>query len=880
MGGRWVRRCSAGAVGLALASLALTGAGASAAVVAEGKGGGADERQGTVYSRLVFDADRSGELNVLETTRLRLSAAHPMARTLLNDPADREKMEFVKGWFEAGLDLFNEYALDPLSLDSVEVEQGWLLAEQTERLPEDPEAEHIRLGSFLLNWHRGEGVRVGTALIDPTTDDIGWVVVLELDQVSIDRIRPPPSTLSRDGSRITVAWRFPPGTARPPHVNLTLPWAVSLAADESPGWLLLPLLTYLIIAFPLLPALFFLLRRRDLRDALPDSDLLARQLNRLLLAAACLLGSVAGLFVLNELSSGFADLAIFSLRVRVPTAAWPLGLAAGFAAAVFAAGRPPTAWRWIAPVWALVGAAIVLPFLRFEDGDFFTSPSGWEWLLQAVQIPILFVVLFALLDGVLRVGAYWLDSRRDEKAALARWWARADVPALLLTCGLFALVLDGTGNPTYLPTIDRAAFVAKAAYWSPEATLSIALSSGLLVGMALLPAAVRLLSETDDPAPFLVNQRGKWLVAASLFLLFVVPPIGTTAGIPIPIPTLVGAAVLAVLAAIRFVKLERLEWEIALLNRGRGLLARARTRLLMRHRREIVDRALLIERVQRERSKIRHRGETDGEWAERFVSDRGRLAGLDVAERYLQTGDAPHGARPSRADRAMVRLRFPSSPPLLYPALGCGPGRDWRESGQLAFKYGARLAVLPIAFTFLALLGDDLEQAFNSEFGLDLFLFMAEALREVAFWLVAAYTFGCLFSWLPGMNGALKGLVFSLPVAIAVGTEALFPIFTINSEWVFRSLFLLIFLSAIGLLLDFRTVRDAGLRSRSLGELYRVRSLRFGLVNLVPLAIAAIAIYQGFRAGNPQEAIERAVESASSFPASGGGGGGTGLEGP
>ena len=778
-----------------------------------------DEWRGTVLSRFVFDADRSGQLEITESTRLLVPTSHPKVKRFLGagagrqSPARSKLRQRARDWIDADLGLFYYPFLErPASLGAVEIERGRLVVEAEDRQGTEQEEEGAReegrwFGPFFL---ASEGMMLKSSEPRPSAD-VGWVVRLELDQTGVGSLRPPPTTLDRDGSHTTVVWRFPPGAAAPLRVDLEPPWTVDLAADEGAETDLLGQLGYLLVVLLFLPVLSFLLRRRDLRTALPDVDLLRQQLRRLLIAAALLVAIAVALWIMNWTLDRFDRLQSWPELPRQLIIDLPILLAAAAVAAVFSAGRRPTAWRWIVPLYVLVAAVIVLTRIRILVVDFEHDPTDWEVILAALDVVVIGLLLFAFLDGLIRVCLYWLEVGRDPASAFGAWRPRADVPALLVALILLAVSMNSlTGR------LSGNAFGHKLLYEAPSMIFGLALYGAPLLSLALLPGAARLLSETRRPEPFLVAQRGRWLVAAALFLLFVVPTSGSMAGIQAPMPLLVGVAAFALLVLLRLARLERLEREVALRNLGPDLLRR--TGLLTRNAREIVDRALLIERVQRERRGVRQQGEGDGVWAEEHGAARAQLSRLDAAERYLQTGDPPPGTTPSRADRETVSLRFPSRPPLLYPALGCGPGRNWRESGRIALRYGAWLALPAIVFFLFILFRHDLDQILHSELGTEPLLLLALIGQEVAFWLVAAFIFGCLFSWLPGANGLLKGLVLSLPVAAAVGAMALCPIFQVESDQALRPFVLLLFLSLLGLLMDFRTVRGAGLRNPQPGR--------------------------------------------------------------
>ena len=152
-------------------------------------------------------------------------------------------------------------------------------------------------------------------------------------------------------------------------------------------------------------------------------------------------------------------------------------------------------------------------------------------------------------------------------------------------------------------------------------------------------------------------------------------------------------------------------------------------------------------------------------------------------------------------------------------------------------RLGLFLATVPIGYFIYVLIDQRLSGIFQPYADFELLSILSALVYEVAFWGVAAFAFGCLYAYLPFGNGVLRGAAFSLPFIAANGLSELVPGYQGDSQWLFRSVELLLFTTLLGLLLDLRTVRSERFHWRNLIDLYQVRSLRFGIVNLAPLLL-------------------------------------------
>ncbi len=822
-----------------------------------------------VSSRLSLDADRSGQFQDYGETTIRIPTGTARAdRMLAEATADGGEgyMEYDQSkLLTSGLGLFEVGTLVPPPADAT-VEDGSLVLSTDSQAAR--EAGYPGLGPFEYSWDGELEVRSAEPGI---TADTALVLAVELDELTIEEIDPAPTALTREGPRTTVEWRFPPGEARSVSLSLDLPWATAVNFDiGNGGWSELRGVAALILSLAFLPALALLLGSGGGRAGGGEAAARLRRQAVWLTAAgvfACLAGLAATAGDLSSHYEWFPEPGWWQVILE----ALPPLLIVGFATAIQVAARPRSALWVVSGLGVVAAIAIALlvgsgPFgpLELEQREVFELKEELELPLFLFGVAAWLLVLFFMVDGVLRLAIGWLWPGRV---------AEGRRPWIAIAAGALALVLAGTVAIAY--TSHGANLYSGA--WSviPSSLTGAMYRAVQLLPLAVLPGAIVLLAGATGSGPFLVRRKGLWLLVLALYVFFVVGGSGIFVGFAAPWSLLLGVAVLWALNRSRRTPLERLDDEVRELNPGVAASSPGAS-VLIDHRRELVDRALLVERMQRLRGAEHQKLAKSEAGGEDFVVYRERLAQLDRAEAYLEDGAAPPGRNPSAADRAIVGLKLPERPPVIYPALAVGPGADWRDTGRIALVYGARLAALPIAYVLYVLIKHDFGSVFDPRDGFELLSVLSLLSGELALWLVAAFVFGCLFSWLPWGNGPLKGLLLSLPVIVGVGLFEFCPLYVGITDWGFRCVQVLAFLSVLGLVLDWRTLRapSIGLRMRDLADLYQVRSLRFAALNLTPFLLAGLGIYQQIKAGDPQAAVEQALKAASSqFPGFGGEGG-------
>ena len=133
---------------------------------------------------------------------------------------------------------------------------------------------------------------------------------------------------------------------------------------------------------------------------------------------------------------------------------------------------------------------------------------------------------------------------------------------------------------------------------------------------------------------------------------------------------------------------------------------------------------------------------------------------------------------------------------------------------------------------------------------------MAElVLTQAAFWLVAAFVFGCLFAELPGRNGVVKALGLAAVFAVAwivVGTLPVDP--DVLPAWLW-ALEMGLYLVLIGVAMDWKTLHARNVYWRHLLDHYAAGRWQLAFGYVVPILVSAGLIVQQALAGNAADAL-------------------------
>jgi hypothetical protein len=215
-----------------------------------------------VKSRLVFDADRSGEIDArMETTMSAPVSFGPIADLFGSGNGSSEARQRAARFFKSRFGLFPPDELDAAPRD-VEITDGVVTASIEERLPSAPDFDYLR-SAFGISW--SEGVHLYT--VEPRTPKgVSWEVTFDVDRVEVEKMFPAPSALTYEGSRTVASWYFPPGEGAPVHLTLDPVWEIRFVAGVTDGdWDDLNAILSLALSLLFIPVLFLLLKRSDLR---------------------------------------------------------------------------------------------------------------------------------------------------------------------------------------------------------------------------------------------------------------------------------------------------------------------------------------------------------------------------------------------------------------------------------------------------------------------------------------------------------------------------------------------------------------------------------------------------------------------------------------
>lgn len=187
-------------------------------------------------------------------------------------------------------------------------------------------------------------------------------------------------------------------------------------------------------------------------------------------------------------------------------------------------------------------------------------------------------------------------------------------------------------------------------------------------------------------------------------------------------------------------------------------------------------------------------------------------------------------------------------------ALALGPGRQWWERGLIALRLGSWLAWLPIAYFVYVLVLAQSRPLVAAPIPFTGISFITALANEAAFWLVAAFAFGCLFPYLRGRNGLVKGAALGL-VYLAAHAGASLLGATGDTLWQVRSVQLLLFLMVLGVLMDGATVEGAALSWQYLVERYKVAEAKAALTYATSLIGLVVLLGKQLATGEAAQAV-------------------------
>jgi hypothetical protein len=379
------------------------------------------------------------------------------------------------------------------------------------------------------------------------------------------------------------------------------------------------------------------------------------------------------------------------------------------------------------------------------------------------------------------------------------------------------------------------------------------------------------------------NLHNRWQIriAALLFAGYVIGDSGVYFQMNIPIAFLVGLMLLAVILNHQRKRMSSIVVQVARMNTDPGADQRG---LLIDHRRELLQRAKAIENLARQQSAL------NDDYMSGKVDDAtyyAKQTQLEEETNRLTTGSVSvekevadiswgptsswhsrmiakltNRAQVSQGGKLSASLRVPPGVSPRRLALTLGPMDTLWDNGILAAKIGGVIGLIPIGYFFYILITQQAREQLGSYFGVLSIVFNVAS--EVAFWLVAAFIMGYLYLYLPGRNGVFKGTFLAIIYWIAEMSNVLVSLWLTQSystTWTFRALQLSLFLVALGVAIDWYTLKRQNIYWRNLLDYYKLNDVRVLIGYASPLVLAVLAIGQQLLSGQAQQAVTELIKT-------------------
>jgi hypothetical protein len=349
------------------------------------------------------------------------------------------------------------------------------------------------------------------------------------------------------------------------------------------------------------------------------------------------------------------------------------------------------------------------------------------------------------------------------------------------------------------------------------------------------------------------GARRQWIgrVLAFLFAVFVVGYGGEALGISLPLALVLALALLRLACSPRLAQAST--W-VDHHNAG----ATDEEPLIRTRRRELLTRAKALADVAQQRAAAFAKYEPVAGDSDAYFAAVGALDAEAI--RLERGGPGPADLHPvpdGQPNRLVDRPDLLALPEGLGPgelAFGLGPAAQWWDNGMAAVRLGSRLAWLPIAYFVYVLLTVQSSGLLTTPTPFAAVTFFAALASEATFWLTAAFTLGCLFPYLRGRNGLVKGAALA-GVYFAAQAGASLIGARGDAFWLVRAFQLLLFLMLLGAWLDATTVAHEGLSWRYLLGRYEVLKVKTLLTYAPPLIGVATVIVQQLLSNDAAKAI-------------------------
>ena len=239
------------------------------------------------------------------------------------------------------------------------------------------------------------------------------------------------------------------------------------------------------------------------------------------------------------------------------------------------------------------------------------------------------------------------------------------------------------------------------------------------------------------------------------------------------------------------------------------------------------------------------------------------------------TADRADGGASESPDEGARREAWIAGSPLTEPtadALRQGPSASASVRVNIAVRWSVLLAALPVGYLIW---GSLVALPSTSAGGRPAAFVVAQVLSEVLRWTLTGWLYGLLLPWLPGRVGPLKALWMVGAWFLAAAPIAILNGWTGNGgsrEWIFPGLQLMVFLTALSVLVDASTLsrwRGVGNRPRltwtwtALGAVYKLEGIRPVLLYAGPALLAIVGIGQQVVNGTGLDFISSVLSATS-----------------
>ncbi|MCC6792682.1 MAG: hypothetical protein IT336_13405 [Thermomicrobiales bacterium] len=522
---------------------------------------------------------------------------------------------------------------------------------------------------------------------------------------------------------------------------------------------------------------------------------------------------------------------------------------------------------WLLGLNLLAGVLMPLPIdgllqtltfdrLRIDNSDIAWSIVPWSVLNLSLGIGLM-------------LSAFWrsfftISLPRAVRNAI---WCAALLAILLLVAGAWmrsaylgqSIWVRAVFEDVPRKTSDGLLSLMRGAFWSfPVSAISPLLAFLPLIAAPAIVAllrARRLATRSSDP----LLDRATIDLVILLFALYVVGDRGQTFGLRFP------AELLLSVIALRYVLRFQAARDLRTIRSRNGELA-AGARFTKEERTQLLRRAQALAAIDAKQAAAHRKYASEGGDHAAYYA---LIAEVGRERTYLQTGTwSGDGEAPSNlvaADGPL--LVVPAELPMRRLALASGPAADWWSSSLLALRIGAMVAILPVLYYVSVVAVAQVEIFWENRDPFGGFLVIAGLMREIAFWAVAAFAFGCLYPYIPGENGPKKGAVLTGVFAIAHGAITLIFHQEQYTLWLVLSFELLLFFLVLGVWLDAKTFQNHGLPWRGVFDLYGIRNISSAIGYASPaIGVVSVIVVQLSRGETKDAALQLAASLTKFIP--------------